>query len=432
MLGEPKNQFSPTRAAPSTRRAQKQIPISSRLRSAVILSPLLAFATAPIAAGAGRVTTGSQTWNAGYQYYWSITRATWGQGGTLPWDQTVINGTLTIATTTTNSITIFPLSLYTNGHLSVIADFNPYAAYSWNILTATNGIIGFAANRFRVDTSGFTSPAQASVWSISCNGRDLILTHGASVPPLGMGTPEIPRDQEAGPGGSALFQAPGYDYPIWRRQWFKNDAPVPGATNSTFTLDPVQPADAGSSLYVVSYPSSGSRTSRTAQLLVDGAPFIVTGPDPQTQTNCTSATASFNVRAGGTPPIFYQWYFSGTTPLAEATSPTLTLTNLQAANAGTYAVDIVNDLGHVRSTSAVLTVKPAAPGSFTTINRLPSSQGFSLTVSGSSGAFYSLEGSPDCVSWSMVAGMFATNGTCQFLDPAPNPPQRFYRTRLGP
>ena len=65
--------------------------------------------------------------------------------------------------------------------------------------------------------------------------------------------------------------------------------------------------------------------------------------------------AAFHVVATGDDPLFYQWHCNGT-PIAGATNATLTLTNLQPAQSGRYAVVVFNESGTAESTPAVLTV----------------------------------------------------------------------------
>ena len=65
--------------------------------------------------------------------------------------------------------------------------------------------------------------------------------------------------------------------------------------------------------------------------------------------------------ATGDAPLSYQWRFGGVN-LAGATGATLTLTNLQAANAGLYSVVVTNFFGSATSTNATLTLK--SPPSF--------------------------------------------------------------------
>jgi alpha-tubulin suppressor-like RCC1 family protein len=88
-------------------------------------------------------------------------------------------------------------------------------------------------------------------------------------------------------------------------------------------------------------------------------PVIATQP-----TNTVAAvgsTASFSVTANGTAPLTYQWSFNGTN-LVGATNATLTLPNVQQAQAGNYVVLVTNFLGVATSSNATLSVfVPASP-----------------------------------------------------------------------
>jgi hypothetical protein len=79
---------------------------------------------------------------------------------------------------------------------------------------------------------------------------------------------------------------------------------------------------------------------------------------PQSQLVVTGATATFSVVAGSVIPLSYQWYFNANTPLAisSATTAMLTLTNVQAGDAGGYSVVVANSIGAVTSGVATLTV----------------------------------------------------------------------------
>jgi hypothetical protein len=83
------------------------------------------------------------------------------------------------------------------------------------------------------------------------------------------------------------------------------------------------------------------------------APTITT--QPASQAAAVGGTASFSVGAQGTLPLSYQWNFNGTN-LAQATNATLTLTNVQFGQAGSYAVLVSNRVGSVLSSNALLTV----------------------------------------------------------------------------
>ena len=91
-------------------------------------------------------------------------------------------------------------------------------------------------------------------------------------------------------------------------------------------------------------------------------PVIVQQPESQTAVEGDAVT--FSVTAVGTPPLSYRWRRNGAaiTPYRIGGS-TLTLTNVQLSNAGSYSVIITNSLSTgVLSSSAVLTVLADSDG----------------------------------------------------------------------
>jgi hypothetical protein len=76
---------------------------------------------------------------------------------------------------------------------------------------------------------------------------------------------------------------------------------------------------------------------------------------PQSLAVAFADNATFSVKAGGAPPLRYQWYW-GTTPISGATNSTLTLTNIALSQAGSYSVVVTNGYGSVTSAPALLTV----------------------------------------------------------------------------
>jgi hypothetical protein len=81
---------------------------------------------------------------------------------------------------------------------------------------------------------------------------------------------------------------------------------------------------------------------------------VITG-QPQNQIVLSSQSAQFDVTAGGSPPLFYQWLFNGG-PIAGATNTILLLTNIQPGQAGDYSAIVFNHAGSVASAPARLTV----------------------------------------------------------------------------
>ncbi|MBI5423437.1 MAG: immunoglobulin domain-containing protein [Opitutae bacterium] len=81
---------------------------------------------------------------------------------------------------------------------------------------------------------------------------------------------------------------------------------------------------------------------------------------PQSLTVATGGSAQFSVTAAATAPTpTYQWFFNNTA-INGATTSTLTLSSVNAANAGDYTVVVANDLGSVTSNKATLTITGAS------------------------------------------------------------------------
>ena len=76
-------------------------------------------------------------------------------------------------------------------------------------------------------------------------------------------------------------------------------------------------------------------------------------------------SASFSVRARGDTPLSYQWNCNGVN-ISGATSATYTISNVQANQAGNYAVTISNTVGQTNSANANLTVLVPFPGIYNT------------------------------------------------------------------
>lgn len=81
---------------------------------------------------------------------------------------------------------------------------------------------------------------------------------------------------------------------------------------------------------------------------------------PTNQTVTAGSNVLFLVGVTGSAPLGFQWRFNGD-DLPSRISSTLTLLNVQAANAGAYTVVVTNAGGSVTSAPAVLVVNPPAP-----------------------------------------------------------------------
>ena len=189
-----------------------------------------------------------------------------------------------------------------------------------------------------------------------------------------------PGGRIANQGTAVSFSAAASGNNGFTYQWQKNGSPlsnggnVSGATTDTLTLSNIQDADQAAYSVVISSPGATSVTSRAASLDVLGAPEITLDPAPQTVD--FGGTATFTGAATGATTLIYQWYY-GTTALANgtgisgATSATLTLTNVDFADAGQYSLKASNGLGDDTSAAVTLTVQKRPGGIAASANPLP-------------------------------------------------------------
>jgi uncharacterized delta-60 repeat protein len=170
-------------------------------------------------------------------------------------------------------------------------------------------------------------------------------------------------------GTAAMFTVAAPGTPPLAYRWRKygvaltDGGDISGSTNSVLALANVQPGDAGSYDVLVTN-AYGSVTSAPAVLTVVFSPTI--SSQPQSRTNIAGSTAVFTVLASGTPPLAYRWRKDGAAladmgNISGATGRTLTLSNVQVGDSGSYDVVIANSYGAVTSLLAILTV-PAPPG----------------------------------------------------------------------
>ncbi len=144
--------------------------------------------------------------------------------------------------------------------------------------------------------------------------------------------------------------------------WRKDSSVVAGATGATLTLPNVALTAAGG--YTVEVGNAfGSVTSSSVALSITAlvtAPTIV--KQPASLAANPGASATFAVEASGTAPFTYVWK-KDTTVIAGATGATLTLTNVTAADVGSYSVTVSNSADSATSSAATLTLNvPVAVG----------------------------------------------------------------------
>lgn len=146
-------------------------------------------------------------------------------------------------------------------------------------------------------------------------------------------------------------------------------------------------ADTGLTFFT-SLPSS---TATALRQEVDGqtttgGPTISVQPTPQSA--AVNGTATFAVTAsdGGHPPLSYQWS-KDDTAISAATNASLTISPVQASDAGNYSVAVTNSVSMIQSQAVALTVTGLPPSITTAPTSTTVSAGtlaaFSVTAGGS-------------------------------------------------
>ncbi|WP_247235664.1 T9SS type A sorting domain-containing protein [Telluribacter sp. SYSU D00476] len=149
---------------------------------------------------------------------------------------------------------------------------------------------------------------------------------------------------------SVAAQGDGLTY-----QWRRNGANIAGATSSTYTVNSVAAADAGTYDVVVA-GTCNSITSSTATLSLKVPISILTGP--LTQSKCAGESVTLSVAAQG-DGLTYQWRRNGAN-IAGATSSTYTVSSVAASDAGTYDVVVTGSCNSLTSSTAGLSIKQPA------------------------------------------------------------------------
>ncbi len=173
-----------------------------------------------------------------------------------------------------------------------------------------------------------------------------------------------PPNQTLIAGDTARFEVTATGDPAPGYQWLKNGKPLvvdnrmAGATSPTLTIAGVQAADEGT--YSVEIRNTGGVIkSKTAQLKVAAPPAVA--QQPVDQNIAAGKKVTFSVKATGTSPLAFQWFFNGESlvnskTLTGATSAQLTITSAKSDHEGTYYVVVKNAVGEIQSQDSHLQV----------------------------------------------------------------------------
>jgi hypothetical protein len=180
-------------------------------------------------------------------------------------------------------------------------------------------------------------------------------TAGRTNQSVGVAPPVIasqPQGQTVIAGTSVTLSVSAVGTSPLSHRWQYNGTDLLAATNATLTISNTQPANSGSYQVWVAN-AAGAIYSQPARLSVFSTPVITV--QPVGMSVAVGGNATLQVKAGGTKPLAYQWYFNDS-PLPATTSASLALTGVGSAAAGPYRVVVTNSVGMAISYPAMLKV----------------------------------------------------------------------------
>lgn len=314
----------------------------------------------------------------------------------------------------------------TDATFSVTASGSPPLFYQWQsngveVITATNASLIVSNALLAQGGEMYRVVVTNAAGSVTSDPATLFV---AALPTWTITTQ--PQSRTVVAGTNVSFNVSANGTPPLTYQWRFNGADILAATNSSLTLTNVQPVNEGAYDAVVYDAGGSSRTSRLASLTVLVPPTI-TQP-PQSQSVVVGSNITFTVVAGGTAPLSYEWRFNDSA-LPDQTNATLTLTNVQAADAGIYTAVVSNSAGSVTTDPATLRVLVRCTVTF--VSRSESAS--TLSFSTASGLTYTVEykNSLADANWtSLVPAVTGTGTEMTVQDTPAGVPARYYRVRI--
>ena len=254
--------------------------------------------------------------------------------------------------------------------LTIAFTGTPVPTYQWfkdgiAIAGATNSTLSLT-NISPADAGAYTVTLTNSLGSATSSAGTLTVTQAPVAPRI----VTAPVAQNVVAGNTVQFSVSVSGTPTPQLQWLKDGNVIDGAIEATLVLPNAQLTDAGKYSVMV-WNSVSTITSEIVQLAVTPAQSVpVFSTAPASQTVATGATVVFTAPAIGAPAPQYQWVLNGQT-IPGATSSTLLIPNVTAANAGAYAAIAKNSLGIASSPAAALVVANTAdPGRLTNLSVL--------------------------------------------------------------
>jgi hypothetical protein len=241
----------------------------------------------------------------------------------------------------------------TSVSLSVVATGTPAPTYQWR--KGSTSLSGQTSNTLKLssvsvaDQASYVCIVSNSAGSVTSSSAVITVTPATSRPAFTV----QPTNGSALLGASVSFKISATGTPTPTLKWYKDGALISGATGSTYSISNLTAAHAGS-YSVVATNSAGSTTSALATLTVSGVKPVIT-LQPVARTAAAGQAVSFVAAASGTPAPALQW-LKNNVVIAGATTATLTIKNVSAADVASYSVVATNSAGSTSSSDAKLTL----------------------------------------------------------------------------
>jgi len=213
-------------------------------------------------------------------------------------------------------------------------------------------ILGLRRNGTLAQWTSTPAPVYATnqICAVGGGSKDGLLAVGEGMPVF----PGMPIDRTVVGGATAYLRMAAVGALPLGYQWSCDGTNLPGATNTVLVLTNAQTSQAETSYTLTATNALGAATSGASMLHV--LPFEL-AIQPHGLTVAAGSNRAFTASATGQGPFSYQWQLNGSN-LSGATNSSLSLTNIQLNQAGTYSLVISNIFGELTNNDALLNVGP--------------------------------------------------------------------------
>ncbi len=183
-------------------------------------------------------------------------------------------------------------------------------------------------------------------------------------------------------GGNASFNLLASGTGPFTYTWFKDGTLLPGQTNSSFTIAPVNATNAG--VYAVVVSGMVNSVTNSATLTVNTP---VSATPMAGLVRCQGDSATFTTVASGTGPFIYAWLKDGVL-IAGQTTNSLTIPSVTATNMGTYTVEVTGACTTVTNSATLTVNSPTTAGPLTSVIKNAGASAAFQTTAADTGPFY--------------------------------------------